>query len=65
MSDDLKKAARDRKVIMLDEAQEVRSLTQSFRCTEDQLRAAGQTVVNSAEAVHSYLPSKIQVRSAI
>lgn len=58
MSDDPSKTGLDRKLISLDEAHEVRSWTQSFNCTEAELRAAVKAVGNSAEAVRAYLASR-------
>ena len=46
MADDPKKTGLDRKLIALEEPHEVRSWTQSLKCTEAELRAA---VNHSAE----------------
>ena len=58
MSDDPKKTGADRKRIALTEAHEVRSWTQSFGCTREQLEQAVAAVGDSAEAVRAYLDEK-------
>ncbi|RZL87245.1 MAG: DUF3606 domain-containing protein [Variovorax sp.] len=41
-----------------DEEHEVRSWTESLKCTEEELRAAVKAVGNSAEKVREYLRKK-------
>ncbi|MDH6170205.1 hypothetical protein M2282_005375 [Variovorax boronicumulans] len=55
MADDTKKTGLDRKLIAIDEPHEVRSWTESLKCSETQLRDAVKAVGNSAEAVREYL----------
>jgi hypothetical protein len=55
MADDTEKIGLDRKLISLDEPHEVRSWTESLKCSETQLRDAVKAVGNSAEAVREYL----------
>ncbi|MDM0117640.1 DUF3606 domain-containing protein [Variovorax sp. J22R133] len=55
MADDPKKTALDRKLIALGEEHEVRSWTESLKCTEEELRAAVRAVGNSADKVREYL----------
>jgi hypothetical protein len=55
MADDPKKTSLDRKLIALNESHEVRSWTESLKCSETQLRDAVKAVGNSAEAVREYL----------
>lgn len=59
MTDDTKKTGLDRKLISLEEAHEVRSWTESLKCSETQLRDAVKVVGNSAEAVREYLAGRI------
>ena len=58
MSDDPSKTGLDRKLISLEEVHEMRSWTQSLRCTEAELRAAVKAVGNSAEAVREHLAGR-------
>ncbi|HWT19321.1 MAG TPA: DUF3606 domain-containing protein [Variovorax sp.] len=58
MADDPKKTGLDRKLIAIDEPHEVRSWTESLKCSETQLRDAVKAVGNSAEAVREYLAGK-------
>lgn len=58
MADDTKKTGLDRKLISLEESHEVRSWTESLKCSETQLRDAVKSVGNSAEAVREYLAGK-------
>lgn len=55
MADDPKKTGLDRKLIALEEKHEVRSWTESLKCTEVQLRAAVKAVGHSAEKVREFL----------
>ena len=58
MADDPKKTGLDRKLIALNEGHEVRSWTESLKCTEEELRAAVKAVGNSAEKVREYLQKR-------
>lgn len=58
MADDPKKTGLDRKLIALKEPHEVRSWTESFGCTEAELKAAVKAVGNSAEKVREFLKKK-------
>ncbi|MDM0116915.1 DUF3606 domain-containing protein [Variovorax sp. J22R133] len=58
MADDPKKTALDRKLIALGEEHEVRSWTESLKCTEEELRAAVKAVGNSADKVREYIKAK-------
>jgi hypothetical protein len=60
MTDDTKKTGLDRKLISLEEPHEVRSWTESLKCSETQLRDAVKAVGNSAEAVREYLAGRIR-----
>jgi hypothetical protein len=55
MTDDTKKTGLDRNLISLEEPHEVRSWTESLKCSETQLRDAVKAVGNSAEAVREDL----------
>lgn len=55
MADAPKKTGLDRKLSPLNEEHEVRSRTESLKCTEEELRAAVKAVGNSAEKVREYL----------
>ena len=55
MADDPSKTGRDRKLIAIDQPHEVRSWTESLKCSETQLRDAVKAVGNSADAVRAYL----------
>jgi hypothetical protein len=58
MADDTKKTGLDRKLISLEEKHEVRSWTETLKCSETQLRDAVKAVGNSAEAVREYLAGR-------
>ena len=58
MADDPKKTGADRKLISLKKEHEVRSWTQSFGCTREQLEEAVAAVGDSADAVRTYLDGK-------
>lgn len=58
MADDPKKTGLDRKLIAVNEPQEVLSWTKSLGCTEGELLDAVKAVGNSAEAVRVYLKKK-------
>ncbi|RYH53005.1 MAG: DUF3606 domain-containing protein [Alcaligenaceae bacterium] len=58
MADDPKKTGLDRKLIALNEEHEVRSWSESLKCTGEELRAAVKAVGNSAEKVREYLRKK-------
>ena len=58
MADDPKKTDLDRKLIALEEPHEVRSWTESLKCTEAELQAAVKAVGHSAEKVREYLKKK-------
>ncbi|MGJ7512133.1 DUF3606 domain-containing protein [Variovorax sp. GT1P44] len=55
MSDDPKKTGLDRKLISLGEPHELRSWTESLKCTEAQLKSAVAAVGSLAEKVREYL----------
>lgn len=52
MANDPEETGPDRKLVALNEPQEVLAWTKSLGCTEAQLRDAAPAVGNSAEAVH-------------
>ena len=58
MSDNTTKTGLDRQLVSLGEDYEIRDWTESFGCTEDELRAAVKAVGNSAEKVREYLSRK-------
>jgi hypothetical protein len=58
MADDPQKTGLDRKLIALEEPHEVRSWTESLKCSETELRDAVKAVGNSASAVREYLTGK-------
>jgi hypothetical protein len=58
MADDTKKTGLDRKLISLEEPHEVRSWTESLKCSETQLRDAVKAVGNSADAVREFLAGR-------
>ena len=58
MADDPKKTGLDRKLIALTEPHEVRSWTESLKCSEAELRAAVKAVGHSAERVREFLKKK-------
>lgn len=55
MPDDPNKTGQDRQLISLEQPHEIRSWTESFGVTEEQLRAAVAAVGHSAEKVREYL----------
>jgi len=57
MTDDPSKTGLDRQLISLHTAHEVRSWTESLKCTEEELRDAVLTVGHSAQKVRDYLTS--------
>jgi hypothetical protein len=62
MPDEPKKTGLDRKLISLEEPHELRSWTESLKCSPEQLRTAVEAVGNSADAVRG--TSKLAARSA-
>jgi len=58
MPDDTSKTGADRKLISLEQPQELRDWMASLGCTEQQLRDAVRNVGNSADAVRRYLSKK-------
>ena len=55
MADDTSKAVLDRKLISLDEVQDVQYWTQALEVTPEQLREAVKAVGNATDKVREYL----------
>ena len=55
MPDDRAKTGSDRKLISMDQDQEVRDWALRLGCSEEELREAVETVGNSADEVRRYI----------